>query len=98
MIRVVIPHHLQTLAQTGAEVRLDVPAPQTVHAVIRTLETKYPTLRGTIIDQLTGERRPKVRLFACQEDISHQPADKLLPQAVIDGEEQLLIVGAISGG
>jgi len=98
MISVVIPHHLQTLAQTGSEVSLDVQAPQTARAVIRALETKFPTLRGTIIDQASGERRPKVRLFACQEDISHQPLDDVLPQAVIEGKEPLLIVGAISGG
>jgi hypothetical protein len=98
MIRVVIPYHLQTLAQTGAEVSLDVQAPQSARAVIRILETKYPTLRGTIIDQASGERRPKVRLFACQKDISHQPLDDVLPQAVIEGAEPLLIVGAISGG
>ena len=98
MISVVIPHHLQTLAQSGAEVSLDVQAPQTARAVILALETKYPTLRGTIIDQSTGKRRAKVRLFACQEDISHQPLDDVLPKAVIEGAEPLLIVGAISGG
>lgn len=98
MIRVVIPHHLQTLAQTGAEISLDVPAPQTMRSVIHALETKHPALRGTIIDQCTGKRRPKVRVFACQEDISHQCLDDALPRVVIDGEEPLLIVGAISGG
>jgi molybdopterin synthase sulfur carrier subunit len=98
MIRVVIPHHLQTLAQTGAEVSLNVRVPQTARSVIRALETKYPSLRGTIIDHATGVRRPKVRLFACQEDISHASLDDVLPQAVIEGKEQLLIVGAISGG
>ena len=98
MIRVVIPHHLQTLAQVGAEVSLDVPAPQTARTVIRALETRYPALRGTIIDHVTGVRRPKVRLFACREDISHASIDDVLPQAVINGKEQLLIVGAISGG
>jgi len=98
MIRVVIPHHLQTLAQIGAEVRLEVPAPQTIRSVIRTLEAKYPSLRGTVIDPATGARRPKVRLFACQEDISHASLDDVLPEAVVEGNEQLLIVGAISGG
>ncbi len=98
MIRVVIPHHLRTLAQTGAEVGLDVQAPQAARAVIHALETKYPSLRGTLIDQVTGERRPKVRFFACQEDISHQSMGDDLPQAVIEGKELFLIVAAISGG
>lgn len=98
MIRVVIPHHLQSLARTGAEVSLDVAAPQTARSVIHALETKYPALRGTIIDQGSGKRRPKVRMFACQTDISHQSLDDVLPRQVIDGEEPLLVVGAISGG
>ncbi len=98
MIRVVLPHHLQTLAQTGPEVRLEVKSPQTPRAVIHALEKKYPTVRGTILDHITGERRPKVRLFACQQDISHDSLDDPLPPAIIEGKEPLLIVGAISGG
>ena len=98
MIRVVLPHHLQILAQTGAEIRLDVHSPQTVRAVIEAMETKYPALRGTVIDHATGERRPRVRFFACQEDISHGSMNEVVPRAVLDGEEPLLIVGAISGG
>ncbi len=98
MIRVVLPHHLQTLAQIGAEVCLDVQPPQTVRAVIAALEAKYPALRGTVIDHATGERRPRVRFFACQEDISHRSMTDVLPRAVLAGDEPLLIVGAISGG
>ena len=98
MIRVVIPFHLQTLAQTGANVDLEVPEPQTARAVIQALEHKHPTLRGAIIDHASGKRRPKVRFFACQEDISHASMDQPLPLPVRDGSEPFLIVGAISGG
>lgn len=98
MIRVVLPHHLQMLAQIGAEVRLEVQPPQTVRAVIDALESRYPALRGTVIDHVSGERRPRVRFFACQEDISHRSMNDVLPRAVLEGEEPLLIVGAISGG
>jgi hypothetical protein len=97
-ITVVIPYHLQTLAQTGPENELEVPAPQTARAVIQALERRFPTLRGAVVDYATGERRPKVRFFACKEDISHESMDKELPQAVIEGREPFLIVGAISGG
>lgn len=98
MIRVTLPFHLQTLAQCGPEVRLDVPPPVTALAVIRALEQRHPTLRGAIIDHYSGQRRPKVRFFACQEDISHAALDTPLPAAVVDGREPLLIIGAISGG
>jgi len=97
-IRVVIPYHLQTLAQTSAENELDVPAPQTARAVIQALEKKFPTLRGAVVDYATGERRPKIRFFACKEDISHASMDQELPRDVIEGREPFLIVGAISGG
>ncbi|MEX0618370.1 MAG: hypothetical protein WD180_05380 [Pseudohongiellaceae bacterium] len=93
-----IPFHLQTLAQADPEIALDVPPPRTALAVIRTLEAKYPTLRGAILDLETGKRRPMVRLFVCQEDISHDSMEKPLPKDVIDGKEPFLIVGAISGG
>lgn len=98
MIKVVIPFHLQTLAQIGPQTTLDVPPPETARAVIQALEARYPTLRGAVIDQTTGERRPKVRFFACQQDISHESMDDPLPDAVVEGREPFLIVGAISGG
>ncbi|MEX2131552.1 MAG: MoaD/ThiS family protein [Pseudohongiellaceae bacterium] len=98
MIRVLLPFHLQTLAQCGPNVELEVDAPHTARAVIRTLENRFPTLRGAIIDHYSGERRPKVRFFACKEDISHESMDDLLPAEVINGKESFLIVGAISGG
>ncbi|MFM1896364.1 MAG: hypothetical protein RLZZ385_1438 [Pseudomonadota bacterium] len=98
MITVVIPYHLQTLARTGPEVKLAVAGTPTARTLIQALEQKHPTLRGAILDQGTGQRRPKIRFFACKQDISHDSMDKPLPQEVIDGQEPLLIVGAISGG
>ncbi len=97
MIRIKLPYHLQTLAGTDAEVSIPSPESPTVLEVIRALEATYPTLRGVVIDNTTGKRRAKVRLFACKQDISHQEMSELLPQPVINGEEPLLIVGAISG-
>jgi sulfur-carrier protein len=98
VIRVVLPHHLQNLAQVGPEVRIDVLSPATIRAAIQTLERRFPSLRGLILDHTTGHRRPKVRFFACREDLSHVSLDDLLPDDVVTGREPLLVVGAISGG
>jgi sulfur-carrier protein len=98
MIRVVLPAHLRILAQAGGEVRLDVVGQATQRAVLDALEARYPMLRGTIRDQVTHQRRPFVRFFACEEDLSHEPPDAPLPDAVASGAEPLLIVGAIAGG
>jgi hypothetical protein len=98
MIRVVIPYHLKMLANVSGEVELDVASPVTVRTVLDALERSYPMLRGTVRDQLTGERRPLIRFFACGEDLSHESLDKQLPEAVAKGAEPLLVVGAIAGG
>ena len=98
MIRVVLPQHLRTLARVDGEVELRVDGVATPAAILSELEARYPMLRGTIRDQLTHERRAFLRFFACQEDISHEPADFVLPNAVALGEEPLMIVGAIAGG
>ena len=98
MIRVVLPQHLQTLARVGAEVEVDVPGPVTQRAVLDSLEAAYPALCGTIRDHVTYKRRPFVRFFACQEDLSHESPDAPLPEAVASGAEPFLIVGAIAGG
>ncbi|MGH7529998.1 MAG: MoaD/ThiS family protein [Gemmatimonadales bacterium] len=98
MIRVELPHHLQTLAGVGGEVVLDVPGPATPRAVLDALEARYPVLRGTIRDHVTLARRPFVRLFACARDWSHEPPDAPLPAPVATGAEPLLVVGAIAGG
>ena len=98
MIRVVLPFHLRNLAHVGGEVQLDVPAPVTLRAVIDALEDRYPMLRGTIRDHVTKERRPFLRFFACEEDLSHQSPDLELPEPVIAGREPLVVVGAIAGG
>jgi len=98
MIRVVLPYHLRTLAQAGAEVHLDVDGPVTQRSVLDALEARYPMLRGTIRDQVTQERRAFIRFFACEEDLSHEPPDAPLPDAVATGAERLIVVGAIAGG
>ena len=98
MIRVVLPYHLRTLAHVGAEVALDVPGQATPRAVLDALETRYPMLRGTIRDHVTQQRRPFLRFFACERDLSHEPVDAPLPDAVASGAEPLLILGAIAGG
>lgn len=98
MIRVLLPGHLRTLAGSGREVSLDVPAPVTQRTVLDALELAYPTLRGTIRDQQTKERRPLVRFFACKQDLSHEPIDAPLPDDVVSGREPYLIVGAMAGG
>jgi sulfur-carrier protein len=98
MIRVVLPAHLRTLAKVKGEVELEITGPVTQLTVVDALEDKFPMLRGTIRDHVTKQRRPFLRFFACQEDLSHEPPDAPLPQAVANGEEPLLIIGAIAGG
>jgi hypothetical protein len=98
MIKVTLPFHLQRLAQVDPEVEIEVSSPATQRALIEALEHRYPTLRGAIVDLHTGKRRPLLRFFACQQDISHEGLDTLLPAAVAEGREEFLIVGAISGG
>jgi molybdopterin synthase sulfur carrier subunit len=98
MIRVMIPHHLRTLAGTGAEVTLTVDAPVTIRAVLDVLEAQYPMLRGTIRDQVTHEKRPFLRFFVCQEDWSHESPNTPLPDAIVTGVEPFMIIGAIAGG
>ena len=97
-IRVALPHHLRTLAGTGVEVTLELAAPVTIRRVLDALESRYPALGGTIREYGTGQRRAYMRIFACEEDWSHEPMDKELPKAVADGKEPLLILGAIAGG
>jgi sulfur-carrier protein len=98
MIRVTLPHHLRNLAGVGAEVQLAVEGPVTRGAVLDALEARYPVLRGTIRDHVTLERRPFLRFFACGEDLSHEPADALLPEDVASGKEPFRVIGAIAGG
>jgi hypothetical protein len=98
MIRVILPQHLRTLAHVGSEVTLEVEGPVTLRSALDALETRYPMLRGTIRDQVTLERRPFLRFFACEEDLSHESPEALLPEAVASGKEPLLIIGAIAGG
>ncbi len=98
MIRVTIPHHLRNLAGSGSEVQVEVDGPVTRHAVLSALEAKYPVLRGTIRDHGTLERRPFLRFFACQEDLTHQSPDALLPDEVASGKEPFMVIGAIAGG
>ena len=98
MIRVELPQHLRTLAKVGREVQLEVAGEVTLRAVLDALESRYPMLRGTIRDHDTQQRRPFLRFFACEEDLSHEPPDKPLPAAVASGKEPLLIIGAIAGG
>ena len=98
MIRVMLPQHLRTLAKVGMEVSLDFEGPVTQRSVLNALEQQYPVLRGTIRDHVTQERRPFLRFFACQEDLSHESPDAPLPQAVASGAEPFMIIGAIAGG
>jgi molybdopterin synthase sulfur carrier subunit len=98
MIRVTLPYHLRVLAGTEKEVQLSVKAPVTQRAVIDALEATYPALRGTIRDTATERRRPFVRFFACEEDLSHDPPDAPLPPEVADGREAFHVVGAMAGG
>ena len=98
MIRVVLPAHLRTLARVDGEVRLQVESPVTLGSVLDALEAGYPTLRGTMRDQVTLRRRPFVRFFACEQDLSLEPPDAPLPEAVATGTEPFLVVGAMAGG
>ena len=98
MIRVILPAHLRNLAKVSGEVQLEVEGSVTQRSVLDALEGRYPMLRGTIRDRVTGQRRPFVRFFACSEDLSHESPDALLPDAVVSGAEPFLLVGAIAGG
>jgi sulfur-carrier protein len=98
MIQVVLPAHLRTLARVESEVSIEVEGPVTIRSVLDALESRYPMLRGTIRDHVTLERRPFLRFFACQEDLSHDSPDAPLPEPVAAGKEPLMIIGAIAGG
>jgi hypothetical protein len=98
VIRIVLPQHLRTLARVNDEVQVDVNGPATLGSVLDALETRYPVLCGTIRDHTTLKRRPFVRFFACEEDLSHEPPEAPLPEAVTRGAEPFLIVGALAGG
>ncbi len=98
MVRVVLPYHLRTLARVEAKVTLAVDGPITQRSVLDALEARYPMLKGTIRDHVTQQRRPFLRFFACQQDLSHEPPDAPLPDAVATGAEPFLIVGAMAGG
>jgi len=98
VIRVVLPQHLRTLAHVGSEVTIEVEGPATQRSVLEAIEARYPMLRGTIRDHITQQRRPFLRFFACEEDLSHEAPDAPLPDAVTSGKEPFLIIGAIAGG
>jgi sulfur-carrier protein len=98
MVRVVLPFHLRNLAQVGSEVTLEVEGPVTQRSLLDALEARYPMLRGTIRDHGTLERRPFLRFFACEQDLSHESADALLPEAIASGREPFIVLGAIAGG
>jgi hypothetical protein len=98
MIQVVLPAHLRTLAKIDEDVMLEVEGAVTVSSILDALEARYPMLRGTLRDHVTKQRRPFVRFFACEQDLSHDPTDAPLPDAVVSGKEPFLVVGAIAGG
>jgi hypothetical protein len=98
MIRVLLPQHLRGLAHVSGEVQVDIAGPVTQRSVVDALEVNYPMLRGTIRDHITRQRRPFLRFFACEEDLSHESIDSPLPDDVVSGKEPLLIIGAIAGG
>jgi sulfur-carrier protein len=98
MIRVILPQHLRTLAKVGSEVQIEVNGPVTQRSVLDALEASYPMLRGTIRDHVTQQRRPFLRFFACEEDLSHESPDAPLPEKVASGAEPFLVIGAIAGG
>ncbi len=98
MIRVVLPHHLRTLARVGDEVQFELDGPITQRAILAALEARYPVLRGTMRDHQTLARRPFVRFFACEQDLSHDPPDAILPEAVATGHEPFFVIGAMAGG
>jgi sulfur-carrier protein len=98
VIRVQLPAHLRTLAKADREITLDLPAPVTTRSIVDALEERYPMLKGAIRDHVTHKRRPMVRFFACEQDLSHDSPDTVLPDAIASGKEPFLIIGAISGG
>ena len=98
MVRVALPYHLRNLAHIGEEVPLEVNAPVTQRSVLDALEARYPMLRGAIRDHVTLQRRPFLRFFACEQDLSHDPPDNPLPDAVVSGKEPFIVIGAIAGG
>ena len=98
MIRLILPPHLRTLAKLSGEVELDVAGPATQRSVLDALEARYPMLRGAIRDHVTQQRRQFLRFFACEEDLSHESPDALLPDAVVSGKEPFIVIGAIAGG
>lgn len=98
MVRVILPQHLRTLAKVQGEVSLDVIGPVTQETVLDVLEARYPMLRGTIRDHVTRRRRPFIRFFACEQDVSHDSPNAPLPESVATGEAPLLVVGAMAGG
>ena len=98
MIRVELPQHLRTLARVGTEVQVPVSGEVTLGSVLDALESSYPVLRGTIRDHVTLKRRPFLRFYACEQDLSHEPPDTVLPDAVARGREPLLVIGALAGG
>jgi len=98
MIRVILPFHLRNLAHVGDELTLEVEGPVTQRAVLDAIEVRYPMLRGAIRDHVTLQRRPFLRFFACEEDLSHEPPDAPLPDAVASGKEPFIVIGAIAGG
>jgi hypothetical protein len=98
MIRVILPYHLKSLAGTAGEVYLEIAGPATLRTALDALECRYPMLRGTIRDHTTGRRRDFIRFFACEQDLSNDPPETPLPEAVAAGAEPLLVVGAIAGG
>ena len=98
MIRVIIPPHLRTLAHVGSEVPLEVAGPVTQRSVLDALEARYPMLRGTIRDHVTQQRRPFLRFFACEEDLTHESPDAPLPEHVVSGKEPFLVIAALAGG
>jgi molybdopterin synthase sulfur carrier subunit len=98
LVRVALPHHLRELARVGDEVSVDVAGVVTQRAIVNALEARYPMLRGTIRDYVTDKRRPYLRFFACEQDLSHDPPDVPLPDAVASGKEPFLVIGAMSGG
>jgi molybdopterin synthase sulfur carrier subunit len=98
MIRVVLPYHLRSLAQVGAEVELEVAAPVTLRSILDALEARYPMLSGTIRDHVSKQRRPFLRFFACEQDLSLDSPDAPLPEAVVSGREPFYVIGAIAGG
>ncbi len=98
VVRVVLPFHLQTLAKVGHEVSIEIEEPVTHDSIVDAIEFRFPTLRGTIRDHATRRRRPLLRYFVCEKDVSHEPSDTLVPNAILTGDQPFIIWGAIAGG